>query len=71
MSKSWDIIEVEGLEPRMTKGKAQAFFIGEFDEHDKEVWIWLPLSQITVEPDQGNMVRVSLPECIAYDKGLI
>lgn len=71
MSTSWDIIDVDDLELRMSKGKAQAFFMGELDEDDKEIWIWLPLSQISIAKGEGNMVTVSLPECIAYDKGLI
>ena len=71
-----DIIDVT-LEPRMVKGKAQAFFQGDYEEShgtadNKEVWIWLPLSQIDVSAkDSRGCVTVSLPEWLAKDKGLI
>lgn len=71
-----DIIDVS-LEPRMTKGKAQAFFQGDYEEgngvaDNKEVWIWLPLSQIEVgEKGANGTCEVSVPEWLAKDKGLI
>lgn len=65
-----DIVDVS-LEPRLRRDKAQAFFQGELDEDDKEIWIWLPLSQIEIEQGEGNLVTVSLPEWLALDKGLI
>lgn len=60
------IIDV-ALDARMVKGKAQAFSQGEIDENDREIWIWLPLSQIEIN-DDGT---VSMPEWLAHDKGLI
>lgn len=66
-----DLTDVS-LEPRMVRGKAQAFFQGELDENDREVWIWLPLSQIEVsEKDDKGLVVVTMPEWLALDKGLI
>ena len=41
---------------------------------NSEDWIWLPRSQIEVEPKglgpQGNKVRVSMPAWLAKEKGL-
>ena len=71
-----DLIEVS-LEPRMIKGKAQAFFQGDYEESpgtpdNKEVWIWLPLSQIEIgEKDGRGCCEVTMPEWLAKDKGLI
>lgn len=66
-----DIVDVT-LEKRMIKGKAQAFYTGELDENNREVWVWLPLSQIEIAEINGNsIVEVSLPEWLAKDKGLI
>jgi len=74
MSDGTDKTEVE-LEPRMLSSnkKAQAFFMGELDENDREVWVWLPLSQIEVEPlKQGSKtVTVTLPEWLAINKELV
>lgn len=69
-----DIVDIE-LEPRLRREKAQAFFAGELDENDKEIWIWLPLSVIEIDDEvgggTGNTVTVSMPESWALDKGLI
>ena len=65
-----DIVDVS-LEPRLRRDKAQAFFQGELDEDDKEIWIWLPLSQIEVEVQDSRLVTVSLPEWLAIEKELI
>ncbi len=75
MKKNHSIIDID-LEPRMVKGKAQAFWQGEYNEDDKgnkkEVWIWLPLSQIEIETSTcGRNSLVSMPEWLAMDKGLI
>lgn len=40
------------------------------DTGDKEDAVWLPLSQIEIEPDGGTHV-VSLPEWLASEKGLV
>jgi len=66
-----NIVDVS-LEPRIVKGKAQAFFQGELDENDREKWIFLPLSQIEItEETDSTVVTVSMPEWLAKDKGLI
>lgn len=61
-----DIVDV-ALEPRMVKGKAQAFFQGDHDDDGREEWIWLPLSQIE---DNGDGT-IAMPEWLAHEKGLI
>jgi len=33
--------------------------------------VWLPLSAIEMEPVRGNIVMVTLPETLAFEKGLI
>lgn len=72
MSRTDDEMTVVELEPRMTKGKAQAFWMGELDDKDREVWIWLPLSQITVEEIKDSpLVEVSIPEWLAIEKELV
>ena len=66
-------IELE-LEIRLTQGKAQAFFDGELDENGREVWVWLPLSQIEIENNgnaKGKLVTVLMPEWLAIDKGIV
>ena len=70
-----DIVDVT-LEPRMVKGRAQAFFQGDYEEShgtadNKEVWIWLPLSQIEIDEQKDGTCVVSMPEWLAMDKGLI
>lgn len=72
-----NIIDLQ-LEPRMTRGKAQAFWQGDYEDADggkpdtREKWVWLPLSQIEVaEVKDSPLVEVSLPEWLAVDKGLI
>jgi len=70
-----DIVDVT-LEPRMVKGRAQAFFQGDYEEShgtadNKEVWIWLPLSQIEIDEQANGTCVVSMPEWLAMDKGLI
>ncbi|TXH43280.1 MAG: hypothetical protein E6Q97_34270 [Desulfurellales bacterium] len=61
-----DLIEITA-EFRMTKGGGTAIFQGELDENDKEVWVWLPTSQI----ENNNDGTFTLPEWLAKDKGLI
>lgn len=72
-----NIVDVS-LEPRMVRGKAQAFWQGDYKENDggkpdaQEEWVWLPLSQIEVtEVTDSPLVEVSMPEWLAKDKGLI
>lgn len=62
---------------RQVRDKAIAVADGTTEEHEgreREVWYWLPLSQIEVEPehyDVGDEVTVTLPCWLAMDKGLI
>ena len=62
---------------RQVRDKAIAVADGTTEENegrDREVWYWLPLSQIEVDPstyDVGDEVTVTLPEWLAMDKGLI
>lgn len=71
-----ELIDVE-LEARIVKGKAQAFWQGDYQnneegEEPKEEWVWLPLSQIEVEESgSGKCVMVTMPEWLAQNKGLI
>lgn len=37
---------------------------------DKDEAVWLPLSQIEIEPESG-FISVTLPEWLAEEKGLI
>lgn len=54
-------------EKRMEKGGGTALFQGELDDKDKEIWIWVPTSQIE---DNGDGTW-AMPEWLAKDKGLI
>lgn len=54
-----------------TTEKAAAFWQGDYDETGREVWVWLPLSQIEIEEKGGDTVEVTMPEWLAKDKGLI
>lgn len=51
----------------MEKGGGTALFQGELDDKDKEIWIWVPTSQIE---DNGDGTW-AMPEWLAKDKGLI
>ena len=73
-----DIVDVH-LEYRRVSpsGSSIAFFQGEFEEDgrggQREVWVWLPKSQIEIDGEEkhGKTVEVSLPEWLATEKGLI
>ena len=72
-----DLVEVS-LEYRKdsASGQASAFFQGDYEDdragNGKEIWIWLPKSQIEVEKDSdGKTCTVTMPEWLAMDKGLI
>ena len=42
------------------------------DDGDKEVAVWLPLSQIEMQPTNKNDIcEVTVPEWLAKEKGLI
>ena len=41
------------------------------DDGDKSQAVWLPKSQVAVEPASGGAIVVTLPEWLAHDKGLI
>lgn len=38
---------------------------------DREKAVWLPLSEIEVERKSGLVIKVTLPEWLAVDKGLV
>lgn len=63
------------LESRLKQEKAQAFWAGDVSEESegepKEVWVWLPLSQITVTENQDLTCTVEMPEWLAKEKELI
>lgn len=43
-------------------------------DRPRERWFWLPISQVTVEPEEysiGQAVVVTMPEWLATDRGLI
>lgn len=67
-----DIVDVT-LTRRAEREKAIAFWQGDRDDTGREVWVWLPISQIEIDgPDhRGATVTVSLPEWLAKDKELI
>jgi hypothetical protein len=41
------------------------------DDADREQAVWLPKSQIEVEPGERGTVIVTLPEPLAIEKGLV
>jgi len=61
-----NIVDV-ALEKKMTKGGGTAFSQGDKDENGREVWIWIPTSQVE---DNGDGT-FAMPEWLAKDKGLI
>ena len=58
-------------------GSSIGFFQGEVEEDgrggQREIWIWLPKSQIEIDGEQkhGKTVEVAMPEWLAMDKWLI
>lgn len=71
-----DLIDVT-LEYRQENAAktATAFFQGEYEDtaQKKEIWVWLPNSQIEIDgvKERGQTVEVTLPEWIALQKELI
>jgi hypothetical protein len=61
-------VEIRSNDP---KRNAVAVFDGQTDENGREVWIWLPRSQIEIAEMDGRTVEVSLPEWLALTKELI
>lgn len=61
-----DLIDI-AAEKRMEKGAGTALFQGDKDENGREVWVWVPTSQIE---DNGDGT-FAMPEWLAKDKGLI
>lgn len=48
----------------------KAYFVS--DDGNQKKAVWIPVSQIEAERDLGDgMYELSLPEWLAYDKGLI
>lgn len=66
MKRKHDIVTVEASK-RMEGDDVLAVSIGNIDEHGREVWHWLPKSQIEDHHD-GTF---SMPEWLAIEKGLI
>ncbi len=54
-------------EKRMEKGAGIALFQGDKDGDGREVWVWVPTSQVE---DNGDGT-FTMPEWLAKDKGLI
>lgn len=52
---------------------AIAVFDGKTDENGREVWVWLPRSQIEFDEKdyRKKTITVTLPEWLAEQKGLI
>lgn len=62
-----NIIDI-AAEKRMEKGGGIALFQGELDpKNNREIWIWVPASQVE---DNGDGTW-AMPEWLAKDKGLI
>jgi len=62
-----DLIDI-AAEKRMEKGGGTALSQGEIDpKTNREIWVWLPTSQIE---DNGDGTW-AMPEWLAKDKGLI
>ena len=53
------------------KKEAIAVYDGKDDDDGKEIWVWLPRSQIDVTPKAGKVIIVTMPEWLANKKGLI
>ncbi|SDQ98658.1 hypothetical protein SAMN05519103_00314 [Rhizobiales bacterium GAS113] len=41
------------------------------DDGDRHKAVWLPHSQIEVERKERGVIIVTMPECLAIDKGLV
>ena len=41
------------------------------DDGEKQNAVWLPLSQIEIEKQRGDVVIVTMPEWLAIEKGLV
>jgi hypothetical protein len=61
-----DLIEI-AAEKRADREKAVAIYDGRDDDSGKEIWTWLPKSQIE---DNGDGT-FTMPEWLALEKGLI
>ncbi|WP_212525884.1 hypothetical protein [Actibacterium sp. MT2.3-13A] len=60
-----DVIDIE---VHLHHETAKAILVS--DSGDKDSAVWLPLSQIEIEPENGFIV-VTMPEWLAEEKGLI
>lgn len=62
-----DLVEVTATK-RLEKGGGTALFQGEIDpQNNREIWIWVPTSQIQ---DNGDGT-FTMPFWLAKDKGLV
>lgn len=65
MTKS-DLVDVTA-EKRMDREKSIALFAGDYDDDGKEVWVFVPKSQV----EENGDGTFTMPEWLALDKGLI
>lgn len=58
-----------------TSGQAIAFFQGDYEDtvdgKGKELWVWLPKSQIEIIKRKDDVCTVAVPEWLAKEKELI
>lgn len=66
MKRNHDLVDVDG-EFRMQKGDGIAIYTGVDDDNGREVWVWLPVSQVENNRD-GTF---TMPEWLAVEKGLV
>lgn len=72
MKRNHDIVTLR-FEMREDREASIAIFNAEYDEFDenKEMWEFLPKSQIEYEMVTDKVVEVQMPEWLAHEKGLI
>lgn len=63
------------LEYRRETANAYGFFQGDYEDtvdgEGKELWVWLPKSQIEVAERKGAVWTVMVPEWLAQEKELV
>lgn len=62
-----NLVDVDAVELKRETEKAYGLSMGELDENDREILIWVPKSQVE-KNDDGTF---TMPEWLAMDKGLI
>ena len=67
-----EIVDIEVTLHHETKlGRPDAGALLVSDSGDRDEAVWVPKSQIEFEHDTGRLYTLSLPQWLAYDKGLI